>query len=76
MHDDEPWFAYLPATQSVHDPTSDVVEYLPSVHSWQLVLPFADSVSVIEPGAQAVHGWVDSGEYWPASHDLHDVAPV
>ena len=55
--------------------TVDFSEYLPVAHAVQLTLPFAVSVLVVDPGAQAVHGRVDADEYWPASHDLHEVAP-
>ena len=55
--------------------TVDLSEYLPVEHAVQLTLPFAVSVLVVDPGAQAVHGRVDADEYWPASHDLHEVAP-
>ena len=46
---------YLPAPQSVHDPTFDAVEYLPASHSVHAVAPAAVPVFVFEPAAQAIH---------------------
>ena len=75
MHDDEPWFAYLPATQSVHDPTSDVVEYLPSVHRAQTLAPELVPVFVIEPARQSAQSLALLEPavplYLPAAQSVH-----
>ena len=68
---------YVPGAQSVHAPTFDAVEYLPTAHAVHVVAPVPVPASVIEPAAQSVHdATFDFVEYLPAAHSSHVVAPA
>ena len=64
------------ASQSVHDATSDAVEYLPAPHSVHVLAPALVPVFVTEPAAQSVHdATFEAVEYLPATHRVQFVAP-
>ena len=64
-------------SQSVHDATAEIVEYLPALHSAHVVAPALVPVFVIEPALQSVHeASVDAVEYLPAAQAVHAVAPT
>ena len=46
-------FVIDPASQSVHDATFDVVEYLPATHAMHVVAPVEAPMSVTDPAAQS-----------------------
>ena len=61
----------------MHAPTSDFVEYLPTVHLVQILAPLLVPVLVIYPGAQTAHdATLELVEYLPAAHSSHVVAPA
>ena len=64
-------------SQSVHDATFDVVEYLPTAHAVHELPPALAPVFVIDPAPQSVHdATFDAVEYLPAPHAVHAVAPA
>ena len=68
---------YRPAEQSMHAPTFDAVEYLPTAHAVHVVAPVPAPLSVIEPAAHAMHAATfDAVEYCPAAHALQELAPA
>jgi hypothetical protein len=66
---------YLPATQSVHDATLDLSEYVPPEHRVHVVAPVAVPASVMEPASQSVH--IDEAiapivsDHFPATQSSH-----
>ena len=65
------------ASQSVHDATSEAVEYLPAPHSVHVLAPALVPMFVIEPAAQSVHdATLEAVEYLPATHGVQFVAPA
>ena len=64
-------------SQSVHDVTFDVVEYVPTAHAVHALAPVMVPVFVMDPAPQSVHdATFDAVEYLPAAHALHVVAPA
>ena len=60
------------ASQSVHDPAAETVEYLPAAHSVHVEAPVSVPVFVIEPAVHSVHdATLEAVEYLPATHAVH-----
>ena len=78
---------YVPGSHAVQE--SAVDEYVPGPHALHDVLPFTatepasqggqtdiPSVSVNLPASQSMQGTQENGEYLPAGHLIHELAPV